>query len=134
MTHSLFILILLLARVAVSSGAPPVFAFEADSLKTTVTRLGGASAEDFSGGPGWSAACDSAGASAQAAWFMVEVIDKRAGTSVRFPADASALRQGLGPACREGADFPPARVAAGLRALASRLRVRMRAPDAEPAE
>jgi hypothetical protein len=111
---------------------PPVFAFAADSLTATVTRIGGkAPAEPdslFQVFP-----CDSAADSRDAgpaAWFEVEVTDKRAGTDVRFPVNGPALRRGLRIFCREDGTPSPARVAALLRGMATRLRVRMGGPAA----
>lgn len=110
----------------------PVFAFEADSLAATVTRLGGKAPTEpdslFQ-----VSACDTAAdspVSGPMAWFEVEVIDKRAGTDVRFPLNELALRRGLRISCREGGTPSPARVAALLRGMATGMRVRMGGPGA----
>lgn len=135
MTHSLAFL--LLAHMAISADAPkPVFAFAADSLTATVTRLGGKAPADgdslLTSLPCDSAAADPA-VSGPVAWFEVEVADKRAGTDVRFPMDETELRRGLRSLCDDGSPSP-AHVAAVLRATAARLRVRMGGPEAGNAE
>jgi hypothetical protein len=124
------ILILFLARLALCADAPPaVFAFSTDSLTATITPLGGKppSAPDslFAALP-----CDTTSAAdGPVAWFEVEVIDKRSGADLRFPLDENALRRGLRVFCKEEGAPPPARVAAQLRVMASRLRVRMRGAE-----
>ena len=125
---------ILFAGMALSAEPPPpIFAFTADSLTATVTRIGGkAPAEPdslFRALP-----CDTAGdsvATGPVAWFEVEVIDGKAGTDVRFPLNEPALRRGLRIFCREDGKPAPAHVAGLLRAMASRLRVRMRESTAE---
>ena len=117
---------------ASAESQPPVFAFAADSLAATVTRLGGQAPTEpdslFQVSP-----CDTAAdspASGSVAWFEVEVIDTRAGTDVRFPLNELALRRGLRTFCREDGKPSPARVAALLRSMATGLRVRMGKPEA----
>lgn len=130
-------LILLLARLAFCADPPPVFVFAADSLSATVTPIGGKalSAQDSSG-PGSSLTffpCDPAAepaASGPAAWYEVEVNDKRNGSEVRFPMDERSLQRGLRMICREDSGAAPDRVAAALRAMAARLKVRMGGPTA----
>jgi len=129
-----FLIGILLAAMAISAEpAPPDFSFAADSLTATVTRIGGkAPAEPDSLFP--SLPCDTAAdtlASGPVAWFEVEVNDKRAGTDVRFPLDERALRRGLRIFCREDGKPAPARIAAMLRSMSSRMRVRMRPSSAE---
>jgi len=130
------LLSILLAVTAFSAIAaetpPPVFAFAADSLTVTVTRIGGRAPTGpdslFQVIP-----CDSAADSPPSrpvAWFEVEVIDNRAGTDVRFPLNESALRRGLRISCREDGKPVPARIAARLRNMAIGLRVRMGGPAA----
>lgn len=114
--------------------SPPVFSFAADSLTATVARIGGkAPAEPDSLFP--ALPCDTAAndtmASGPVAWFEVEVNDKKAGTDVRFPLDERALRRSLRIFCREDGKPAPARIAAMLRGLSSRMRVRMRPPSPE---
>lgn len=118
---------ILLAGTAIAAETPPpVFAFAADSLTATVTRIGGKAPDEpdslFRIFP-----CDTADAPASGpvAWFEVEVIDTRAGTDVRFPLNELTLRRGLRVFCRENGKPVPARVAALLRSMASGLRVRM---------
>lgn len=126
------IYILMTVTALFAESPPPVFAFAADSLAATVTRLGGKAPTEpdslFQVAP-----CDTAAdpsASGPVAWFEVEVIDKRAGTDVRFPLNELALRRGLRISCREDGKPSPARVAALLRGMATGLRVRMGGPVA----
>jgi hypothetical protein len=125
-----------LAGMAASAGADTprtVFAFADDSLRTSVIRLGGkadAVADSLPAG----LPCDSLAAGnalAGSAWFEVEVADLRAGTDLRFPVEEAELRRGLRQACGEGREAAPDRIAAGLRVLAARLKVRMRPEGTE---
>jgi hypothetical protein len=132
-----FFLILLLASLALCADVPPVFEFAADSLSATVTPIGGRalSAQDSlePASPITFLSCDQASEPAAAgpvAWFEVEVDDKRTGNDVRFPMDESSLRRGMKMVCREDSGVAPDRVAAALRAMASRLKVRMGGPAA----
>jgi hypothetical protein len=61
------------------------------------------------------------------------LLDKRAGTELRFPVDAAALRKGLRKACHEQGEPASESIAAGLRALAAKMKVRMEGPDEGPA-
>jgi hypothetical protein len=127
------ICILLAAMALCADPPPPDFSFAADSLTATVTRIGGkAPAEPDSIFP--ALPCDTTVdtvASGPAAWFEVEINDKRAGTDVRFPLDERALRRSLRIFCREDGKPAPARIAAMLRGMSSRMRVRMRPSSAE---
>ncbi len=132
MTRSL-VCILWAAAALSADPSRPEFSFAADSLTATVTRIGGkAPAEPDSLFP--ALPCDTAAdsiASGPIAWFEVDVNDKKAGTDVRFPLDERALRRSLRLICREDGKPAPARIAAMLRGLSSRMRVRMRSPSPE---
>jgi hypothetical protein len=119
-----------------SAGGRPVFAYEDDSLRATLTLIGGR----LQPGPDslptevWRIACgparDSAGehaasAQAPAAWYEVALGDKRTGRVSRFPVDGDALRKGLSQACADGPAAAPRAIAAGLSDLAVALKVRM---------
>ncbi|MBW8889326.1 MAG: hypothetical protein JF616_16345 [Fibrobacteres bacterium] len=128
-----FLICTLLAAMALSAEPPPpLFSFAADSLTATVTRIGG-KAPDQTDSLLRALPCDSAAdtvASGPVAWFEVEVNDTRAGTDVRFPVDERALRRGLRIVCQEKGAPSPVHVATVLRAMASKMRVRMRPPSA----
>jgi hypothetical protein len=62
------------------------------------------------------------------------LLDKRAGTELRFPMDGAALRKGLRKACHEQGAPAPERIAAGLQALAAAMKVRMEGPESGEGE
>lgn len=138
--------LLLFANLAVSAapGMPsrPVFSYASETLSVALTRIGGSPARPADTAPpagpeagAWRVACDSsAGAfpGGPGAWFEIELTDPRAGRALRFPVDEASLRRGLRKACAEGGEEASARIAAGLRALAARLRVRVEDPHADP--
>jgi hypothetical protein len=123
-----------LTLAAPGASLRPVFAYDDESLRATLTLIGGRGPEgpDSPAVAGWRVACGLAtdsSASGPGAWYEVGLSDKRAGTELRFPVDAAALRKGLRKACDGQDGAAPARIAAGLEALAAELKVRMRDPE-----
>jgi hypothetical protein len=146
MARSNFLIPLLLmaglARLPGASGGAsprPVFDYDADSLRATLTLIGGRlpGGPDSAAGAGWRVACGRSSDSSLAApgaWYEVSLLDKRAGTELRFPMDAAALRKGLRKACHEQGAPAPERIAAGLQALAAAMKVRMEGPESGEGE
>lgn len=130
---SCLILFLIPAVSAVAGPAFPgrqLFAFDADSLRATLTLIGGRGpeAKDSLAEAGWKAACGRSNDTlpvGSGAWYEIALVDKRAGAELRFPVDESALRKGLADACGEPGRAAPERIAAGLKALAASMQVRM---------
>jgi hypothetical protein len=125
---------------AASRGARPVFEYASDSLHATLTLIGGPGAQGRGSLPiegrqvacGWerdSAAGDASPGAGPPVWYEVFLRDERAGAESRFPIDGAALRKGLRKACEDGGRAEPARIAAGLRALAIALKVRRQGPE-----